>query len=605
MNSFNFDLYDDEEDYTYTPVQKPKQDSQEKKPDFDFDLYDDTPEPKEEVKKKEYGFLDTAKDVAKQGTKGVLIGALGTYGDLTELAGINRENPTDTAKNARDFDTLDKLNDSGKKRGFWETYALVNDLADDSPTSLRLPTSKNIESLNDAIGGPGEAETPSGEASGRAGRNFGAGLAFGQVNPAAAVVSGGAGQIVKELGGGELAQTAAEISALLLTPGQGVKSLVGSAKKEVQEKINKLRKLGYTEEDITLAINSASKGSKGGVKARKSAKTENAFEEFAERSDDLVSKIFSQEVPGIDKGTKYVHELASDAYGQVAKQGSNLIIRDSTPFINSATNVVKELRKNLGKNPEAEGFLNRLHDAVIASTKKPSAESFMNFYKELNSMGNWLGRSRKDALISQVKNGIKETFRSEGKQGIKLAEDFEKVNLGVKKAFQAEEAFNLVQKTATQDGIDYKKLNKLFDKPDNIKILEDALGKTQTQNLKLISKVGREVKDFDKAWKATHLLQGNTIVDIARVGGASYYLYKGDMDGLLTIAATKSAGIGAKKIAEKFLTDPKFQNLWIKGLHALKNNSTKNFGAAVNDMQSYFDKEGIDIQLNPKKDQGK
>jgi len=553
----------------------------------------------EKAKPKTFTKEQIAKDVAKQGIKETLIGAGGTYGDLLELAGLPQGPSAATkAKHGRDFDVLEKMNQPGYKPSFSDIYSLSDD-DDILPASGGFPTTKGLSELSDLLGGPGEAETPAGKYAGRMGRLYGSGLAFGQVNPLPAVAAGGAGQATEDLGGGPLTQMAAEIATLLLTQGRGAgKTLVGSAKQDVQTKINQLRSLGYTEQDITLAINHASKGKKAGIKASKGAKTEQAFEDVIERSDQMVSDILTSEIPGIERGTQHVHQMASDAYGAVAREGANLVIRDSTPFINSATNVVRELRRNLGRNPEAEGFLNRLHDAVVASTQNPTAENFMNFYKELNKAGSWMGRSQKDRLITQVKNGIKDTFRHEGKAGRDLAVKFEEANAGIRKAYQAEEVHTLIQKAATQDGIDYKKLNKLFDKAENVQLFEEVLGPTQTHNLQLISRTGREIKDFDKAWKATNLLQGNQAIDVARGLGAGYYIYKGDMEGLAYVLASKGMGVASKKIAEKFLTDPKFQNLTIRGLHALKNESPRAFRSANDAMQKYLDDEGIDVQVD-------
>lgn len=542
---------------------------------------------------------ESAKDYTKQAVKETLIGIGGTWGDLAELAGLGSkaETPGKKIQKSVQFEILEKMQQPGYQPSYSDIYMLSGD-DDLSPSVFSLPTTKDLEGVNDFLGGPGEPETDAGRYGKRQGRLYGSGLAFGQVNPVPALAAGGVGQGVEDIGGGPLLQSASEIATLLLTQGRGVgKTLVGSSKKEVADKINKLRGLGYTEEEITLAINKSSKGKKGGFTGSKGSKTEKAFENFAEKSNDLVSDILTAEIPGIDRGIPNVHQMASDAYGQVAQQASNLGIRDSSPFINSATNVVREVRRNLGKNPEAETFLNRLHEAVVSSTQNPSAENFMNFYKELNKAGSWMSRNQKDRLLTQVKDGIKETFRHEGPAGRQLANDFERVNAGIRKAYQAEDVHNLIQKTTTQEGIDFNKLNKLFDKPDNVHLLEDVLGTRQTENLHLIAKTGKEVKNFDKAWKATNLLQGNQALDIARGAGAAYYLYKGDMEGLAYVLVTKGGGIVAKRISEKLLTDPKFQNLLIRGMHAIKNESPKSFRSANDAMQKYFDDEGIDLKL--------
>lgn len=550
---------------------------------------------KEERKRRENPtFKEGAKDYAKQFAKEGLIGLGGTWGDLAELAGANKTLPGEQARYTAESEILDKMNQPGYNPSFSDFYALSGE-DDIAPASLKSPTSKNLRNVNEFIGGPGEAETSWGKLGGRQGKLVGSSVATGQLNPVPGLVAGAVAQGLEELGVGETGQMIGEIVTLLLSPSGSKGQLGERAAREVKDKINKLRQLGYTDEQITLAINSASKGKKGGVKASKGAKTEKAFEEFGERSADLVSEILQTQIPGIEKGTKHVHQLASDFYGQVAREGANLVIKDSTPFINSATKVVKELRQNLGNNPEATPFLNRLYDAVIASTQQPSARHFMEFYKELNNMGKWIDRSNKDRLITTVKNGIKDTFRSEGAAGRRFAQRFEEANLGIAKAYKAEEVHNLIQKTVTQDGTDFKKMYKLFDKPDNVNLFEEVLGKTQANNLRQIAKTAKEVKDFDKAWKATSLITG-TPTSIA--SNAAYLLYSGNWPALI---ASKVLEAGARKLSEKALTDPKFQNLMIRGLHAIKNNSPRTFRTALDAMQDYLNEENIDINLHQTK----
>ena len=109
------------------------------------------------------------------------------------------------------------------------------------------------------IGGPGDPETSEGKGAARFGKLYGAGLAFGQVNPIPAIAGGAAGQLAEEAGGGPLVQAAAEIVTLLATQGRSAVSGASSHNKEVQAIINELRQAGYTDEQITLAINSAHK----------------------------------------------------------------------------------------------------------------------------------------------------------------------------------------------------------------------------------------------------------------------------------------------------------------------------------------------------------
>lgn len=539
-------------------------------------------------------FSRVFKDIAKQGIKETLIGAGGAYGDLAELAGINpKQSERSKQKVQSAFDVHEKMKQPGYKPSIEDIEALSAD--EDISDNLPLPTSEGLRDVNELLGGPGEAETPQGKYAGRTGKLYGGGLAFGQINPAPAIVGGVAGQAVEDLGGGPLAQAAAEIVSMIATPSGGGKKLVTSSKEAIKNKIADMRKLGYTEEDITLAVNSAYKNSQRVKIASKGVQTEEAFENFAQNSEKIVAEILEAEIPGIERGIKNVHEMASDFYGSVAKEGANLTITNSKPFLDASKKVVDQLQNTLGKNPEAQAFIKRISEAAMDATQFPSADKMMNFYKELNSMGNWLGRSQKDRLITQLKEGIKDTFRSEGKKGKELADKFEKANQGVRKAYQAQEVHDLMQKVTSQDGIDFKRFRKLFDKEDNIKLMTEVLGPEQTKNMKLISNIGSEIKDFDKAWKGANAFKLGSVGDIARGTAATYYIYQGDWEGLAKVAATKLGTSAIKKIAEKSLTDPKFQNLMIRGLHAIKTESPKLMKSAESAMKKYLEEEGVDL----------
>ena len=572
---------------------------QSEQPEEDLDLFADARPDVEEIvktketKRQEEENVNQVEDVVKQGTKNLLIGIGGTYGDLAELAGVKaKETPGQEARSSAEHDVLTKMKEPGYKPSFYDLEALSNE--GEGPGAFNLPTSKSLEEFNELSGGPGEPKSRAGRYSARALKLTGSSIAFGGINPTGPVLAAGAGQTVEELGGGPILQAAAEIATLLLAGGKGVPNATN--KKEVADKINKLRQLGYTEEQITLAINSASRGKKFGKRASKGSKTEQAFEDFAEHSDEVVKDILSQEIPGYEKGIKNIHEMASDAYGEVAKQASGIVVKDPKPFKDAVKTVINEIKKNLDVSEEAKAFIKRLNKAVAAAEKNPSAENYMNFYKELNAAGKWMGRNQKDTFLTKVKNGIKDSFKANGEEGVVFANKFEKVNAGIRKAYQAEEVYELLQKTVTQEGRDFKKLHKVFDKEKNVKLLNDVLGEKQAKNLKFIAQQGKEIKDFNKAWKTTSFL--STATDTARGIGAAYYLYKGDFEGLAAVLATKVGAQAAAALAEQMLTNPRFQSLYIRALNGLKNEAPTAFKSANDAMQKLLDEEGIDVKLN-------
>lgn len=552
-------------------------------------------------KENAYNPDELAKEASKQFTKETLIGVGGTYGDLAELVGLKaRESDASYAvrkeKNLQEHDILTRMKDPNYRPTAEDLATLQSD--DDIP-GFTLPTSKNLRAVNDALGGPGEPVTAPGRYAARSGRLYGGGLAFAQANPVPALLAGAAGQALEEVDAPELAQTAGEIVTLLLTQGKGVPA--NTAKKELRPLVQSLKDLGYTDEQITIAINSAYKGGNKAKVATKGSTTEQAFEDFATKSDDLVTEILENQIPGLDKGIKNVHELASTAYGKVVQDASKLNIKNLDNFFDSMHATVKEIRKTVGNNPQAKEFIEELTADTLDIISSPTADNMISFYKKLNRLGKWVGRDQKDRILTDVKNSIKDTFRAEGKAGQAIAEDFEKVNKGIRAAYQAEEAVDLINKARTADGIDYKKLDKIFDKQDNVDLLTEVLGKQQTKNLQLISNTGKKVGDFDKAWKATNGTKLGLAADLVRGGLGTYYLLQGDFEHLGYVVASKAGTYGLRRLAEQSLRDPRLQNLMIRGLHAVQTNSPKSLALVNASLQRYLDENGYDFELNPSK----
>ncbi len=65
-------------------------------------------------------------------------------------------------------------------------------------------------------------------------------------------------------------------------------------------------------------------------------------------------------------------------------------------------------------------------------------------------------------------------------------------------------------------------------------------------------------------------------------------VYSGNWVGL---AAMKGMEAVARKLSEKALTDPKLQNIIVRGLHAVKNESPRSLTSANEALQKYLDEE--------------
>lgn len=543
-------------------------------------------------------FKTIFKDVSKQFLKNTVIGT-GTAGDLLELAGAqSKEVPRgERFQRNKENEALERLNTPGNKPSFSD----IEDIQED-PTIAQswrpLHSTSELEEFNEKIGGPGEPETHPGKYLARGGKNYGAGLLFGDINPIPSILAGAAGQGLEDLGVGPTGQIVGELATMALTQGGKVlffkKGILSSGRKELQSKIEQLRKLGYNDEQINLAVNAR----KSWLKryATRNGKTNEALETAAQKSEELVSKTLQNAFPGIEKGVGELHNEAAKIYEGVVQMGSKVPITNPNKTIDTIQNTVAIIKNTLSNSAEEKTFIKFIEEAAENARKNPTADAFIDFYQKLNSQGKWLDPRKKEKLITDVKDSIKATFRDEGKIGQQLADNFEFANKQWKKFKDAEEVAEFLGKSTTSDGIDFVKLNKQIQNPDNKKMLIKNLGKEEADNLTHIARTGKEIKDFDKSFKIASGLPTNAL-DVITGGGVLYYVAKGDYTTAAEIAGSKLARIGIGRLAEKALIDPKYQRLHIKLLNAIKNSAPVAFKNAKEQMDEYLAEEGIDVKL--------
>ncbi len=71
-----------------------------------------------------------------------------------------------------------------------------------------------------------------------------------------------------------------------------------------------------------------------------------------------------------------------------------------------------------------------------------------------------------------------------------------------------------------------------------------------------------------------------------------------NFSGMIGALGIKSADVGVRRLMEKSLTDPKFQNLIVRALHAVKTQSPKSLRSALDGLQKEIDDEGLEIDIN-------
>lgn len=533
------------------------------------------------------------KDVAIQGAKETAIGGLGTYGDILNLVGLNspQMNPGENSSYNIESDILDKLN-QGQAPSASE-LAFLSNPEDPLPRYSNLPTSQDVRSLNDMLGGPGEAETTPGRYAGRIGRIYGSTAPFGGFNPIPAAAAGTVGQTVEELGGGPLSQIASEIVTLIATQGKGGASVANN--KAAQDKIRRLKDLGYSDQDITLAINAAK--SPTGAKtlktkiAKPTAASEAAFEGASKRSEELFQGVLNKAFPGLEEGIPSMEKAASEVYGKVAENAKNLPIKDASKLNSTIEEVMADVENTLANTPDEKTFVNFLKEATDKLKNNSSADTFINFYQRLNKMGRWIDPSKKEILLTKVKDSLKETFRRQGPQGEKLASEFETANKAWQRLSQAEEVSSMLASSFTEEGANFQKLYNTVQKPKNYKQLEKSVGKESASKLKQIAKTGKDISNFQKKFGSLSKSGWLAGAKASQLIGALVTQNWG------LVASTLGTEV-ASRLATRMLTDPKFQDLTLRTLHAVKNSSPRVLSDAGNRMKKYLDDQGIDADLD-------
>jgi uncharacterized coiled-coil DUF342 family protein len=215
----------------------------------------------------------------------------------------------------------------------------------------------------------------------------------------------------------------------------------------------------------------------------------------------------------------------------------------------------------------------RLKDRLEPATTP--ADFYTNFYQGLNEIGDWKSPRQREFVFSKVKDALKNTFRSQGKEGEKLANLFEGANESWKKYRSAEEVLTKIQKATTEDGINFNKLAKAYENPDNYKELVDGLGKERASNLKKIVDAGREVSDLRKRIEGN---QAKKVLGTGKLLALAHSLVTLNVTELKTVLGAEIGG----RIATKILTEPAYQNLYLDYLKAVKQSNFQKAAVLAN-----------------------
>jgi hypothetical protein len=379
-------------------------------------------------KQREEGAIETyGKDVLKQGAQGFGIGALGTYGDILDLLGLQSKEilPGEKAKYGREFDILQKM-EEGHRPSAGELMELSGD-DDIAPRFSRLPSSQDVEGFGKQLGIVSEPKTAAGRYARRIGRIGGGGASLGASGIVAPIAAGIAGQTLEEAGAPPWAQAAAEIIAgLKFSPKTNVP--VTSKSKEVEKIIGDLRKAGYSEKDITLAKSALEERKILKKFASLTPKAENAIQEGVKNSEELFRQQVKKGLPGYaEGGLPYLEKQASNVYQAMEELASSVPIKNKEPVRKAVNDAIAYLEK-YPLLDEQKKFIEFMKDGLSKLDKADTAEFFTGFYRNLGKAGNWGNPTQKEHLLGMVKEGIKKTFAESGPEAAKFGKYFDKTN---------------------------------------------------------------------------------------------------------------------------------------------------------------------------------
>lgn len=504
------------------------------------------------------------RDITKQSAQGFGIGALGTYGDILDLFGLQPKQtlPGEKAQYNRESDILQREQE-GKRPSFGELMELGGD-EDILPRYSKLPSSQEVESLGKKTGLVSEPKTAAGQYARRIGKLGGGGASLGGGGILAPIVAGAAGQTLEEAGAPPWMQAAAEIIAGLKFAPKTTSVPITSKSKEVEKVIGDLRKVGYSEKDITLAKSALEDRKILKKFASLTPKAENAIQQGVKNSEALFKEQVKKGLPGYaEGGLPYLEKQASNLYAAMEELAANVPVKNVEPVKKAINNAISYLEK-YPLLDEQKKFIDFMKDGLNKVDKADTAEFFTGFYRNLGKAGNWGDPKQKEHLLGIVKQGIKDSFSQSGPEAAKFGKYFEATNEGWKKWLNARDFMETIEKTQSVDGMNFKKLANILNDPKNHEMAKKVLGPEQLDNIKIINKGAhsiesllKQIKPSNKTSKAIQALE------------ATRAFFTGSWKTLTALLGYEAA----KSFSRNMLFNPKRQNIAKKLIIAAKNNA--------------------------------
>lgn len=366
---------------------------------FSGDIFDQISTSEKEYK--DFGFLDTAKDVGQQIVSKGVSGLLGGYGNIAESLGLQLESnqslPGESARRNIDINTLEKLN-----KGVLPSIGELMMLSEDESIT-RLPTSKEVQKGIEKTTGVGEGKTPLGRIAGRASEFIGEGISTGGGKKALLGLgaSGTLGQSARELGAPEGVASGLEIATSFIPSMVSKKNIpLGKKQKELYESG---KKIGLSEAQITPLIQSEKKISTLSKVAKKGTKTKELFSS--------------------------IKESLGDSYSNIKKSVSNINSvgqKNNEILLDKFSSIKNDLQKTLAASPDKEQAIKFIDTAIKKiELEGASPESLINFWQDINKSVKWNSIQGGKKSLSRLKEPILDILK---KVNPSSAKDFEMTN---------------------------------------------------------------------------------------------------------------------------------------------------------------------------------
>lgn len=522
-------------------------------------------------------FIENIKEVPGQLARGYTTGTLSQAGNILDILGLQSKEtlPGEKAKRSREFGTLEKL-----EKGGVPSIAEFEELSDDDvlPRYSRLPNTQETRKILSDLGWK-EPERAGGRYAHRAGE-FLSGPPGGIKAPIGAAI---VGQTAEEANLPLWMQAGAEM-ATLLKLGKTTRP-ISSGSPHVQKELDRLKGMGFSDKDLTLARNALE--DRGYLKkaAKYTSEAEKRFKDTQKNIQGNFESIIEESFPGLKEGGPQTFKnSAVELYDNLDNLAREVTIKNPDVFVESSKKAIHEMERSLANSPQKQEAIDILRKAATRSKARVPGDFYTNFYKEMNAIGNWGNPKQREAAFGAVKNAIKDTFRKQGPEGIRLADNLEEANKAWMKYLEAEDVSNLIGKVSSEEGINFKKMQNLLQKSDNFEIFKKGLGEKQANNLLKLSEMSSNIVDFEKAIKgglAKDLLTQGTLYGFAKA------VLNGDLNTLKTMAGVQIAGM----FATKLLTDPNYQNLAIRMSKAAQDQNWKLVYSLGNSLQKKTKKD--------------